>query len=207
MTIAQNTIEHSDIADRLPSFWWPRFKRLATFFSETEYIRAKEHTLKKTEAKGSITVAGTSFKLSAIADRIDRARDGSYSAIDYKSGGTFTPNKIANGTLPQLPITGLILRDGGFKDIGKASIGSLSYWVLTGGRKAGTITAQTNDIDQTIAAVQENLQTLIAAFDNSDTPYICLPRPDHMPRFNDYNHLSRLQEWSADGDQDGEVAA
>jgi len=163
MTIAQNTIEHSDIADRLPSFWWPRFKRLATFFSETEYIRAKEHTLKKTEAKGSITVAGTSFKLSAIADRIDRARDGSYSAIDYKSGGTFTPNKIANGTLPQLPITGLILRDGGFKDIGKASIGSLSYWVLTGGRKAGTITAQTNDIDQTIAAVQENLQTLIAA--------------------------------------------
>jgi ATP-dependent helicase/nuclease subunit B len=41
------------------------------------------------------------------------------------------------------------------------------------------------------------LLDLIAEFDDPDTPYHPLPRPEAMPSWNDYEHLERVQEWSS----------
>ena len=45
---------------------------------------------------------------------------------------------------------------------------------------------------------------LIAAFDDPATPYLARPRAEHAPRFSDYEHLARVKEWSAAGDDGDE---
>ena len=62
-------------------------------------------------------------------------------------------------------------------------------------------------IDETIENVLEGLKSLIAVFRDLDTPFYCIPDTNRAPRFNDYEHVSRLKEWAAlDGDSDGEAA-
>ena len=43
------------------------------------------------------------------------------------------------------------------------------------------------------------LEALIAQFDNPNTPYRSRPRPAMAPRYTDYAHLARVQEWSSGG--------
>jgi ATP-dependent helicase/nuclease subunit B len=45
----------------------------------------------------------------------------------------------------------------------------------------------------------EGLLELIRLFDDSNTPYMPVPRPEHAPRFSDYAQLARRGEWSVDG--------
>jgi ATP-dependent helicase/nuclease subunit B len=44
------------------------------------------------------------------------------------------------------------------------------------------------------------LSALVARFDDEKTPYAARPHPDHAPKYSDYGHLARLQEW-ADGNE------
>ena len=53
------------------------------------------------------------------------------------------------------------------------------------------------ELDEAKKNAQDGLENLIATFDCEDTPYYSLPRPDHSPRFNDYEHLARVREWTA----------
>ena len=54
------------------------------------------------------------FTLSAIADRIERRKDGSYAIIDYKTGAGRTEKQVRTGLAPQLTLEAAILRAGGF---------------------------------------------------------------------------------------------
>ncbi|HEY9538944.1 MAG TPA: hypothetical protein VIS03_15230, partial [Kiloniellaceae bacterium] len=49
-------------------------------------------------------------------------------------------------------------------------------------------------------AALAGLVRLIAAFDDPATPYACQPRAERAPRFGDYDHLSRIAEWTAGGE-------
>ena len=50
-----------------------------------------------------------------------------------------------------------------------------------------------------MAQAERGLTRLIERFDAADTPYLARPRPDFVPRFDDYAHLARVLEWSAGG--------
>ena len=39
-------------------------------------------------------------------------------------------------------------------------------------------------------------KALIEAFDNDDTPYLAYPDPNNKMAYDDYEHLSRVKEWS-----------
>jgi len=163
-----------------------------------------------TERKGIIKIEGPAgpFSIEAKADRIDETADGA-AIIDYKSGGHFSLKGIANGQYPQLSVEALILADGGFKEIGTRKVASLAYWILTGGADAGNVTdiaPPKFNIEDVIAKTREGLQNLIAAFDDEKTPYYSLPRSANAPRFNEYEHLARVKEWTALGDSDSEAA-
>jgi len=203
--IATQIIDEMDMTESLPGFWWPRFKKLSEFLIRHEDQWRKNAALAATEARGSIALQGAAFTLSAIADRIDRMNDGSYALIDYKSGGTYSAGKIKSGALPQLPLEGLILRGGGFDKIGKGRIGALSYWVLSGGREAGKIDTLDKDMDEVLQSTHDNLVALVNCFCDENTPYLSVPRAAHIPRFNDYEHLARIKEWSAQDDAEGEA--
>lgn len=198
---ADKAINEMNMHNHLPPFWWPRFHRIIDFLTQQETTKQFNYKILQYEAKGQITVPETGFTLSARVDRIDQNPFGEYEIIDYKSGGQYSINQMADGALPQLPLTGVILKHGGFKDLKQTHISRLSYWVLKGGRQKGEIKTLDRDLEETLNRVEENLRALINAFNDQKTPYLSIPRSEHIPRFNDYEHLARIQEWNAGKDK------
>ena len=123
--------------------------------------------------------------------------------------------------MPQLPLEAIILSQGGFEGRGfrhqaagedckfvpQGAAAYLGYWVLTGGADAGSVQAVEGDLGDVIETVLEGLRSLIVAFRDVDTPFYAVPDTGNVPRFNDYEHLSRLKEWAALDDGGGEEVA
>lgn len=184
-------------------FWWPRFARIAAWTVEHEKEWRKTATPLKMEAAGKIKIhaPGGDFILSARADRIDALRIGGCAIIDYKSGGQYSKSAIKSGAAPQLPLEALILSEGGFEGIAASAASYLGYWVLTGGGEEGKIIAAEGGLQQIVDDAREGLMALVAAFDDPATPYYSLPDPDRPLRYTDYEHLARVQEWAALGEE------
>jgi ATP-dependent helicase/nuclease subunit B len=185
------------------AFWWPRFLRVAQWFVAEERPRRACIADSHVEIKGALDLdaPGGPFRLTAKADRIDRRADGSLEIIDYKTGAPPEKKKVDRGFAPQLPLEAAIAAAGGFKGLPPAPVGALTYWRLSGGTPPGEVLAASAG-DPTTLAVEalEGLKRLVASFDDPTTPYACKPRPEMAPRFGDYDHLSRIAEWSAGAD-------
>lgn len=192
-----------DDADR--ALLWPRIVRIAEWYTkqEKEWREVAIPIVREAHTSWTFQVGGRPFTLSGIADRIDHLKAGGAAIIDYKSGGAslYTASGISTGKLPQLPLEALMLREGAFADHGVADkkTGTLSYWVVTGGKVPGAVNSLTDDtaIEAGVRAVETILYDLVEAYGQPQTPYIALPVPARAPRFNDYAHLARIQEWTA----------
>jgi len=181
----------------IQAFWWPRFERIAKWFIDQETERRDYAKTLGTEVEGKLeieTEAG-SFTLTAIADRLDRMDDDLIAIIDYKTGGVPSQKAVAKGMSPQLTLEALIALAGGFKGIEASEVGSLEYWKLSGSRPAGKKTLVQEDIQKLEEDALDGLKRLVEAFADKDTPYLPAPRPGLAPKFNDYLHLSRVDEW------------
>jgi ATP-dependent helicase/nuclease subunit B len=184
------------------AFWWPRFERIASWFVGVEAARRAGIAASFTERRGTLDLAGPrgAFQLTAKADRIDRAKDGGLVLIDYKTGQVPSDKHVALGFSPQLPLEAAIAAAGGFAEVPAAPAAALAYWRLSGGDPAGEIREIKADAATLAEQARDGLERLVAAFDDPATPYAARPRPDYGPRFSDYDHLARLLEWSAGGD-------
>jgi ATP-dependent helicase/nuclease subunit B len=179
---------------RVNAFWWANFTVIARWFiAEMRERHAQGVTFVEAEAKGRMLLDG--LTLTGKADRIDRLPDSSLSIVDYKTGGVPTGPQVESGIEPQLQLLALIASKGGFKDIGAAPSAALEYWALKGGRTGCKISSFNKDIPKLIAEAEDGLKRLIAAFADPATPYEAVPKPSLQPRFDDYAHLARLQEW------------
>ncbi len=182
------------------AFWWPRFQRVAGWFVAAERARRTGTTRAWAELKGRLELAGPGgpFLLEATADRIDRLADGGLAILDYKTGAVPGAKDVRLGFAPQLPLEAAIAAAGGFEAVGGRPA-RLEYWRLTGGEPPGEIKPVAGDPADLAAQALEGLSALVALFDDPATAYHPLPRPDWAPRFNDYEHLARVKEWSAGG--------
>ena len=178
------------------AFWWPRFERITDWFIAFESGRRKSFRTLRTEAHGEIRIPSPAadFTLSGTADRIDQAvSDGSLSILDYKTGVS-----------PQLALEAAMLARRGFPGITVAPVSELAYIKLSGADPAGEFRnagGSKSPPTETLAdEAYEGLVRLIAQFDRQATPYLSCPRPDLPYRFNDYEHLARVKEWSSGED-------
>jgi len=183
------------------AFWWPRFLRVARWFSALETTRRGALAESLGEVPGRLVIAGRAgpFELVCKADRIDRRRDGRLVVIDYKTGVLPRGGDVDLGFAPQLPLEAAIAEAGGLAGVGAARVAELAYWRLAGGEVAGEIKPLGEDVDAVrtqIDAAIAGLYTLIAKFDDPAMPYRSSPRPEHAPRFTRYAQLARLKEWS-----------
>ena len=82
-----------------------------------------------TEQRGTLDliIQGRSFTLSGTADRIERRQDGAIAILDFKTGKPPTEKQVRAGLSPQMPLQGLIAREGGYGEIGEASLAALTY--------------------------------------------------------------------------------
>ena len=181
------------------AFWWPRFERIAAWFVGNEIAWREGAQPVASDVSGSLILQapGGEFTLHAKADRIDRLKDGGLAIIDYKTGSIPTEPQVAAGRRPQLSLEALIAEAGGFENVAAESVLQLAYWRLAGGEPAGEMKPLKQDAGDLAAEAGAGLLDLIAEFDDPDTPYHPLPRPEAMPSWNDYEHLERVQEWSS----------
>ncbi len=180
------------------AFWWPRFVRIAEWFTAHEAERGKLFDIVAVEGWAEMPMAGADFTLFAKADRIDqRKEEGGLSIIDYKTGTVPTAKRIAAGFAPQLPLEGLLAERGAFAGVEAAPVEDLLFWKLMGGEPVHEV-RKVKDVADQIAGAEEGLLRLIAAFDKPGTPYLSNPRPT-ITGYGDYDHLARVKEWrSAD---------
>lgn len=198
------------IPQEVEAFWWPRFERVAEEFIREERKWRENARPHSTEVKGEWTFeAGAApFTLTGTADRIDRFAGGDYAIIDYKSGFVPKTGDIAQGLSPQLPLEALMLEKGAFTGVPAGKAAELVYWRVTGsGQKPveRKPVAKDEALPEIVRAAEAGLKSLVAAFDNPETPYLSQPRAEAKPKFSDYEHLARVREWGISGD-DEEVA-
>ncbi|MEM6780858.1 MAG: double-strand break repair protein AddB [Pseudomonadota bacterium] len=192
------------------AFWKPRFERMIDWFIEHETEWRESAKPGPTEVKGTYSFDDLVFTLTAKADRIDSLKDSQAAAIiDYKTGQPPTTAEVRAGLAPQLPLEALIALGGGFPDIVANDIGYMGFWRLSGGSQAGDDVPvkpkKDEELSDFIESARDGLKTLIETFENPDTPYYSLPRPNAAPRtaYQNYAHLARVQEWAALDDPDG----
>ena len=187
------------------AFWWPRFCRVAHWFVAREGARRPQLAQAVAEVDGCLQVeaAGSSFTVTARADRVDRLTDGTLAIIDYKTGAPPTKKEVEAGFAPQLPLEAAIARTGGFAGVPAAEVSTLEYWRLNGGDPAGRASAAGDDPAALADAAVLGLIRLVTRFADRETGYESRPRPDMAPKYSDYEHLARVLEWSAGGGDDG----
>ena len=191
------------------TFWWPRFRRIAGWFIETEARRRAVVRKIHAEVSGAITIPTSqgAFRLVARADRIDELVDGGIAVIDFKTGAPPSKKEVMAGFAPQLPLEAAMISRGGFPDVPAGDIAELAFWRLSGGREPGAISPAADDAATVAVEAYAGLVALVAKFDNAATPYEARPRPDKAPKYSDYEHLARVREWSTAGDGDGETGS
>jgi ATP-dependent helicase/nuclease subunit B len=194
------------------ALWWPRFQRIAKWFSEWESARRGNIDAIKAETEGKIAIPldnERTFYLSARADRIDLRADGTFAVLDYKTGQPPTGKQVRMGLSPQLTLEAAILREGGFADIDAgASVGELAYVRLSGNNPPGEhktveLKIKPNDTpqlpDEAADYARAQLEELVRRFVNPDEPYRSLVLSMWTARYGDYDNLARVKEWSAAG--------
>jgi ATP-dependent helicase/nuclease subunit B len=140
------------------------------------------------------------FTLKARADRIDIG-DGGIVIADYKTGGNLKDlaSRAVQGEAPQLPLEAAIAVAGGFTGLAAPRVSGLRYISASGGEPPGQqCPIKTDDVAAVAREAREGLERLIAAFDNEATPYRAMRRARFTYRYDDYAHLARVAEWSAE---------
>lgn len=191
------------------AFWWPRFRRIARWVADLEATRRPEMERAWVEPHGQMDLSGPAgrFVLHGYADRIDRRRDGSLEIIDYKTGTVPTVKDVMAGVSPQLALEAMMAEAGGFEGVPAAPVGDLRYWQVTGGNTAGADRAaggRDHDTRRLIEQAKAGIERLLADYARPDMPYVSLPDPAVAPKYNDYLHLARVQEWGTAGREEDE---
>lgn len=190
---------------QLYAFWWPRFLRVAVWFLTEEAKRRCDDLNIYSEIKGQMHFNAhygadgmQPFTLTARADRVD-IRPERAEIIDYKTGAPPAAKQVSAGFAPQLLLEAAILAAGGFENCyidGDVPI-AFTYIQLTGAYPAGKVQDfKRLDAEQLIADALEGLEQRIVDFADQNTAYRPRELAEFAARFRDYDHLSRLKEWS-----------
>jgi ATP-dependent helicase/nuclease subunit B len=192
------------------AFWWPRFRRIARWFSSWETVRRASLAALAAEVQGKIDIplGERVFTLRARADRIERLAGGRYVILDYKTGQVPSEKQVRIGVSPQLTLEAAILRRGGFPDIpAEASIADLVYVSVRGGDPAGDdlpIDFKEGDADFHADRAFEKLKAIAERFEDEQQPYLPLVLSMWKNHYGTYDHLARVKEWSVAGPDDAE---
>ena len=197
--MAEKSFEENNIPPEIIAFWQPKITNIINWINSTEQKYHSDITKTLCEKSGTInfTAEGGTFTIGAKADRIDVTKDGFINIIDYKTGSHHKAKEIKNGYAPQLPIEGIIAEQGGFNDIPAKPVQNLSYWHL-----GKDIVCVEKDVETILADNFEKIKKLINHFDNPESAYITKPNPKYSLSHSDYTHLSRINEWEVNSDDE-----
>nr|WP_106639238.1 double-strand break repair protein AddB [Allosphingosinicella vermicomposti] len=182
----------------MQALWEPRLLEAIDWIAEeVTRLAAEGRRPIAAEHRGSIEFDGITLR--GIADRIDRAADGSLVIVDYKTGMPPRSKAVAEGYAMQLGLLGLIAERGGFGEASGRPLG-FEYWSLA--KKAGTIGHVASPVGGRSAIDPADFTTLaarqiadaISEWLTGDAPFTAKLHPEYAP-YGDYDQLMRLDEW------------
>ncbi len=187
------------------AFWWPRFLTIAHWFVGWQRERLRDgwrSVLVEEEGAMTIDAIRGGFTLTAKPDRIDLNDAVGLSILDYKTGAPPSGKQVLSGLSPQLPLEALMALAGAFPGVPAERVVEMMYVRVSGGREPGIAKPLKFDVAEVIETTREGVQRLLVRFADAKTPYLSRPRPQFDARFGDYDHLARVQEWGAGGDDE-----
>ncbi|GAB5456760.1 MAG: double-strand break repair protein AddB [Henriciella sp.] len=158
-----------------------------------------------TELRGEIeiAIAGEPFKLKGTADRIEARETGGVAILDFKTGRPPSEKQVRAGLSPQMPLQGLIARNGGYKELGKAEVEALTYIrfgtgfdVQNIGDAAARGKIEAKSMAEVIADAELGLLRVLTSFADPAHPYLSAPRPERVIYESAYTRLARRSEWT-----------
>ncbi|MFZ0497122.1 MAG: double-strand break repair protein AddB [Methylocella sp.] len=189
---------------------WPRLEKTIDFYLGFEAGRRGRITTIKTEAEGELDIGladGSDFKLTARADRIELNTDGTVTLVDYKTGTPPGANEIVVGFAPQLTLEAAMCLRGAF-NLGWSIETIEALYLKLGGAGGGE--ERPVDFAKTKANFMDvaedhyrDLVELLDHFRDPATVYPPRPFPKFAKRYNAYDHLARVKEWSLGGEPEG----
>lgn len=192
------------------SFAWPRLEKMIDFYLRFEAGRRDALHEIKTEISGRLELTlgdGSLFTLTARADRIELAKDGGITLIDYKTGTPPGTKEILVGFAPQLTLEGAMAQRGAF-DLPPDRDAISGLYLKLGGADGGEIKPVDFAREKTTFMDVANahfyaLVELLTEFRDPATPYPARPFPKFAKSYNAYDHLARVKEWSLSGEAEG----
>ncbi len=189
----------------LAAWWAPRLIRIADWIVAEETIRREGGGPARLAAERPGVWDVGRFRLKARADRLELRADGTLAILDYKTGVVPSHKGVRDGTAPQLPLEAAMADAGAFGGEFRAPLGELTYWKLSGGKKAGeTRTVKPEDLAGIAAEATERVTALLEGFAHPDRAYPHCPHPGRIARFPHYAQLARALELAAADDGEGE---
>jgi ATP-dependent helicase/nuclease subunit B len=153
------------------------------------------------ECKGAITLSTPvgEMTVKAKSDRIDVAPWG-LEVLDFKTGTPSTPKEVKSMFAAQLPVTALIVQEGGFAGIPAHTPTDLRH-IRLGGKEMGDVQAVHNDttVSQLVGAARETLVRLYETYANQEMPYLSKPRAQFIKTVSYVvmtDFLARRAEWA-----------
>jgi ATP-dependent helicase/nuclease subunit B len=195
---AEALLAQSSAHPLMRALWQPRLLEAIDWIAEqVAKNKADGRRPLKAEAYGECPLAGV--ELYGVADRIDRAADGTLVILDYKTGTPPGPKAVAEGYSMQLGLLGLIAERSGFKDV-EGIAACFEYWSLA--KKNGRLgyvsspVGGRNGIDPedftTVAA--RNFTAAAEAWLTGSEPFTAKLHPEYAP-YGEYDQLMRFDEW------------
>ena len=193
--------------------WWPRFERLAAEFIIWEQERRNNLSELFVELSGRMTIPlkeGKDFILRARADRIEIDDNGQATIIDFKTGRPPGIKEIFAGFAPQITLEAAMLLEGAFKDIAPPdNAPDLVYIHASGGRPAleprpvKPEKGEERSVADIIAEHRHRLEFKLNEYVTGKAAFVSRPFPKFAKRYSDYDHLSRVKEWSLTSGEGG----
>ena len=181
----------------LHAFWLPQMQRIADWFVARErQWRSGVHAQHvEQKAAYSFDVAGATFTLSCIADRMDVLDDGSVRLIDYKTGQLPGAKPSSDSYSVQLDLEAHMAIAGAFEAVGPVGVRELVYARLAGGNPPGELRTFDGDVAGRAVAEFDGLVSLLSDYADPRRPYAAIGAASREDRAFDYDHLSRWREW------------
>ncbi len=189
------------------SFGWPRVQGWGRAFLSWHEARRREVARLVVEERGELMLRladGSTFTLTATADRIELDGSGAATIVDFKTGTPPGKNEVLVGFAPQLTLEAVMAAEGAFPTLGavRALAGAL-YVKFGGGETVKSVPLDWRGdppFAEVVATHRKELVALLESFADPATGYIARPFPKYASRFGTYDHLARVKEWSATGD-------
>ena len=183
-------------------FWWPRYEHIARWFVEREqeqYRALRSQVIPESTLSHVYDIADAKqITLTSKVDRIEKYPNGAVAIVDYKTGEKPNIKEVTAGIACQLPLGGLLwLSNAPTDEV------MLYYWSLKGGEGKDAINnalgkkATSESTSDTMDDIEALLRDFLKDYVSESAHFLVSPMPELAPAYDDYRHLSRVQEWNS----------